>query len=233
MTPSPLTMPHFAEDPTALIVFGGGGQGRTVIDLVRTIGAHRLAGVVDDGLPAGSEVLGVPVLGGAEALAEWRRKGVCLAVNAVGGIGNVAVRVKVYEILARAGFACPTLVHPSTVIEASAVLAGGVQILAQSYIGSAARIGYGTLINAGVIVSHDCNLGQCVNLSPGAALAGGVIVEDFAQIGMNATVNIGVRIGSMAQVGNGATVKADVPAGTLVRAVTIWPARATSETGSF
>lgn len=226
-------MPQFAEDPAALIVFGGGGQGRTVIDLVRTIGMHRLVGVVDDGLPVGSEVLGVPVLGGANVLPEWRKKGVCLAVNAVGGIGNVAVRVKVYEILARAGFACPNLVHPSTVIEASASLAGGVQILAQSYVGSAARIGFGTLINAGVIVSHDCVIGQCVNLSPGAALAGGVIVEDYAQIGMNATVNIGVRIGSRSQVGNGATVKADVPPGTLVRAGTIWPKRPDRKTGSF
>ena len=232
MVTPPLAMPNFTESPTALIVIGGGGQGKTVIDLVRSIGAHRLAGVIDDGLPVGSDVLGVPVLGGADVLPEWRQKGVCLAVNAVGGIGNVAVRVQVYEILARAGFACPTLVHPSTVIEASASLAGGVQILAQSYVGSAARIGFGTLINAGVIVSHDCIIGQCVNCSPGAALAGGVIVEDFAQIGMNATVNIGVRIGAKAQVGNGATVKADVPPGAVVRAGTIWPIRPSAETGS-
>jgi acetyltransferase EpsM len=182
-------------------------------------------GIVDDGIPAGSEILGVPVLGGSAMLRQLYERGLRLAINAVGGIGNVALRVKIFQILADAGFSCPTIVHPTAYVEPSAVLEGGVQILAKSYVSSAARIGYGTLINAGVIVSHDCIIGQCVNLSPGAALAGGVCVGNFAQIGMNATVNVNVSIGSAARIGNGATVKADVPAGGRVYAGTIWPIR--------
>ena len=58
-----------------------------------------------------------------------------------------------------------------------------------------------------------------------ALLAGGVIVEDFAQIGMGATVNLNLTIGQAARVGNGATVKADVPAGGRVWAGVIWPPR--------
>jgi acetyltransferase EpsM len=220
-----LHMPNFAFDASSLVIFGGGGQGKCIIDLVQAAGTYRVAGIVDDGIPAGTEVLGVPVLGGATSLPMLYEKGLRLAVNAIGGIGNVALRVEIFEILAEAGFTCPTLVHPTAWVEPSAVLEGGVQILAKSYISSAARIGYGTLINAGVIVSHDCVIGQCVNLSPGAALAGGVRVENFAQIGMNATVNVNVSIGAGALVGNGATVKSDVPAGGRVYAGTIWPVR--------
>ncbi len=218
-------MPGFSFDPSALIIFGGGGQGKCLIDLVQLCGAFRVAGIVDDGIAAGTKVLGVPVLGGASVLPELYKQGVRLAANAVGGIGNVAVRVKVFQLLADSGFSCPNLVHPAAWLEPSAELEGGVQILAKSYISSAARVGYGTLINAGVVISHDCRIGQCANLSPGATLAGEVIVEDFAQIGMNATVNIGVRIGAGARVGNGATVKANVPPGGRVYAGTIWPAR--------
>ena len=58
---------------------------------------------------------------------------------------------------------------------------------------------------------------------PGALLAGEVTVEDFAQIGMGATVNLGLTIGSRARVGNSATVKSDVPADGRVYAGTIWP----------
>lgn len=210
-------------DPTALIIFGGGGHGKTVIDLVQAIGSYRIVGVIDDGLPPGSDVIGVPVLGGAKDLEEWHSRGVRLAVNAVGGIGNVAVRIKIFDILAQAGFFCPTLVHPTAVIERSAILEAGVQVLAHGYVGSAARVGFGTVLNVGATVSHDCNLGRVVNLSPGATLAGNVIIEDHTQIGMCATVNLGIIVGEAARLGNGCTVKANVPAGTRVRAGTIWP----------
>ena len=212
-----------AFDPTALIIFGGGGHGKTVIDLVRAMGTYRIVGVIDDRLPVGSEVLGAPVLGGASVLEEWHSRGVRLAVNAVGGIGNVAVRLKIFDILASAGFSCPVLVHPTAVVEHSATLEAGVQVLAQAYVSSAARVGFGTVLNTSAIVHHDCVIGQVVNLSPGATLAGNVRVENYAQIGMLATVNLQVTVGERALLGNGCTVKADVPAGTRVRAGTIWP----------
>lgn len=210
-------------DPTALLVFGGGGHGKAVIDLVRAMGTYRLVGVVDDGLTPGSEVMGLPVVGGAHDLTEWHARGVRLAVNAVGGIGNVAVRIKIFDLLARSGFTCPPLVHPSAVIEPSAQLEAGVQVLAQAYVGSAARVGFGTVMNAGAIISHDCTLGKVVNLSPGATLAGNVRVEDHVQIGMRATVNLGITVGKGALIGNGATVKGNVPPGVRVKAGTIWP----------
>jgi len=210
-------------DPTALIIYGGGGHGKILIDLVRSLGMYRIVGVIDDGLPPGSEVLGVTVLGGAESLAEWRSRGVCMAANAIGGIGNVTARIKVFELLEKAGFSFPALVHPSAVVERSALLEPGVQVCAQAYVGSMAKVGYGSLVNTAAIVHHDCVLGKVVNLSPGATLAGNVRVEDHAQIGMLATVNMKITFGAGALLGNGCTVKADVPAGVRVRAGTIWP----------
>lgn len=211
--------------PRDLIIFGGGGQGKTLIDLVRTLGCYRMVGIVDDGLAVGMDILGLPVLGGTTILPELRERGVNLALNAVGGIGNVDVRLKVFDILQQAGFAFPTVIHPTALIEPSAVIEDGVQVLPLTYIGSAARIGFGTLINSHVIISHDCIIGRVVNLSPGAMLAGGVRVEDYAQIGMGATVNLNLTVGARARIGNGATVKSDVPATGRVYAGTIWPAR--------
>ena len=219
-----LNRSDFAFGSSAVLIYGGGGHGKVIIELVRALNCYELVGMIDDGRPAGSQILGVPVLGGAEALPELRRGGLGLAINAVGGIGNVAIRIKVFDNLAQAGFSCPTVVHPPAFIEPSASLDGGVQVLSQSYISSAAKIGFGTVINAGVVVSHDCILGKCVNLSPGAMLAGNVRVEDFAQIGMAATINLDLTIGARARIGNGATVKADVPEDGIVRAGAIWPA---------
>ncbi len=221
-----------AIDPTALLLFGGGGHGKALIDLIRASGTYRMVGIIDDYLPIGSDVLGVPVIGGADQLRQWRAKGIGLAANAVGGIGNFSVRVKVFDLLAQSGFTCPALIHPSAVIERSAQLAGGIHVLPQAYVGSAAQIGFGSVLNAGVIVSHDCSLGKVVNLSPGATLAGNVHIEDYAQVGMGATVNLGLTIGARARLGNSCTVKADVPADGRVWAGTIWPLRPAPPSGA-
>ena len=210
-------------EPDAIIIYGGGGHGKALIDLLRLLGSYPIAGVVDDRMAPGELVLDVPVLGGAAVLTELKARGVTLAVNAVGGIGNIAVRVKVFEQLREAGFTCPALVHPRAFVEASARLAQGVQVFPHAYVGSAANIGYGVIVNTGAIVSHDCQVGDYANLSPGAILAGEVTIGRAALVGMGVTVNLQVRVGERARLGNGATVKRDVPANGIVHAGTIWP----------
>lgn len=210
--------------PNDLIIYGGGGHGKSLIDLVRMLGTYSIVGLVDDGLPAGSAIMGVPVLGGASILGLLHQKGLRLAANAVGGIGNILSRINVFERLFEAGFTCPTLVHPTAFVEPSASLAEAVQVMPHAYVGSEAQVGYGVIVNTGVIVSHDCRIGKYTNLSPGAILAGEVVVGEAGLVGMGVTVNLRVKIGPRARIGNSATVKQDVPEGGLVHAGTIWPA---------
>jgi sugar O-acyltransferase (sialic acid O-acetyltransferase NeuD family) len=215
--------PAQAFDPTALIIYGGGGHGKALLELVRALGVYRIAGIIDDGLPAGGTILGLEVLGGSEKLPELYQRGIRLAVNAVGGIGDVRVRERVFQRLAQAGFISPAVVHPSAVVEPSANLSAGVQVFPLAYVGSEARLGFGCIINTGAIVSHDCQLGDLVNISPGAMLAGEVEIGAGALVGMGATINLRVKIGPGTRIGNGATVKSDVPAGGVVRAGGSWP----------
>jgi len=215
--------PEFDFDPTKVIIYGGGGLSKMIIETVRVLGTYQIVGVIDDNMKKGTGVIGTPVIGGADMLPRLVKDGIRLAVNSVGGIGSYQVRLDVFQKLAKEGFVCPAIVHPSAHIDPSARLESGVLVLAQSYVSGNAIVGMGTLINNSVVVSHDCVLGVCTNLSPGAKIAGDVIIEDFAQIGMNATVNIGVKVGKECLIGNGATIKKDVPPGTHVYAGTIWP----------
>lgn len=215
-----------AFDPTAILIYGGGGHGKALIDLLRALKVYRIVGIIDDHLSRqepGQQIMGLPILGGAEALPKLYQQGIRLAVNAVGGIGNISVRIRVFERLAAEGFHCPALIHPTAFVEPSAQIAGGVQVFPLAYIGSEAQIGYGAIINTGAIVSHDCRIGDYVNLSPGAILAGEVQVGEGTLIGMGVTINLRTRIGRGARVGNSAVVKADVPDEGVVRAGTIWP----------
>jgi len=214
---------EIAIEPSGIIIYGGGGHGKALIDLLRSLGTYPIAGVIDDRLTPGESILDVPVLGGAGILPELKQRGVALAVNAVGGIGNISVRIKVFQQLADAGFTCPALVHPRACIEPSAELSDGVQVFPHAYVGSAAQIGFGVIVNTGAIVSHDCQVEDYANLSPGAILAGEVHIGSASLVGMGVTINLQVKVGERARIGNGATVKQDVPRHGIVHAGTIWP----------
>ncbi len=220
--PSAITLPGKLND-TSLIIYGGGGHGKSLIELIRAEGKHSIAGIVDDGQIAGGELLGIKWLGGQETLEPIYKQGVHQAVNAVGGISSIKLRIDVFERLKKVGFAFPAVVHPSAVLEKSCNIIAGAQIFPLAYIGSSVKVGFGCIVNTGAILSHDCEIGDYVNISPGAILAGSVQVGRATLIGMGVTINLDVQIGANVRIGNSATVKADVPDGTVVHAGTIWP----------
>src|SRR4030067_458439 len=139
--PKLVLQPH-AYDPNAIIIYGGGGHGKALIDLIRVLGIYSIAGIVDDD-PPDSSIMGVPVLGGSNILEELIEQGVYVEANAVGGIGNLQSRIKGFERVAKAGFTCPVLVHPSAFVEQSAILAEGVQVMPHADVGSDSRPGVG------------------------------------------------------------------------------------------
>ena len=216
-----LPKPDF--DAGAIVVYGGGGHGKSVIDLVRALGQYQVVGVIDDGLKQGADVMGVPVIGGGDHLPRLVKEGVRLAVNAVGGIGDIASRIQVFQRLLEAGFGFPTIIHPTAFVEPTARLSQGVQVFPHAYIGSDADVGFGTIINTAATVSHDCRLGAYVNVAPGALLAGAVTLDEGVLIGMGVTLNLNVTVGSKARIGNSAVIKEDVPSGKMIRAGDIWP----------
>ena len=76
-------------DQNSLLIYGGGGHGKSIIDLIRLIGVYKIVGIVDDGLQSGEQILGCAVLGGDSILEVLFSKGLRLAVNAVGGVDDV------------------------------------------------------------------------------------------------------------------------------------------------
>ena len=210
-------------DDTALLIYGGGGHGKALIDLVRAIGTMRIVAVVDDGLKAGSEIMGIPVRGGAEQLTGLAQAGVWQAANAVGGIGDINSRIQVFKRLQAQAFEFPNFIHPTAWVEPGAELKAGVQVFPHAYIGSDAVVGLGAIINTGAVVSHECVLADFVNIAPGALLAGKVSIGEGALVGMGVTINLNVTVGAGARIGNSAVVKADVPENQVIRAGSTWP----------
>jgi acetyltransferase-like isoleucine patch superfamily enzyme len=79
------------------------------------------------------------------------------------------------------------------------------------------QIGDSVILNTGCIVDHESLIGTATHICPGARLAGRVVVESGAFVGIGATIIQSVRIGYEAVVGAGAVVISDVaPMSTVV-----------------
>jgi len=210
-----------------LLVFGGGGHAKAVMDLVKQVGEYAIAGIVDDKIAAGTQVLGIPVLGTSAILPVLVAAGVRLAANGVGGILDINVRVRIFELLESSGYTFPALVHPRAAVEPSASVGDGAQVFANAYVGSEAVLAPRCMVNTNAVVSHDCGIGAYSHIAPGALLAGHVQVGERSLVGMGVTTAIGLNIGSGVRIGNGAIILADVPDGMIVQAGRFWTGRDT------
>jgi sugar O-acyltransferase (sialic acid O-acetyltransferase NeuD family) len=209
-----------------LLVYGGGGHAKSIMEMVSSMGEYTIAGIVDDNLAIGKTVLGHPVLGTRLFLPSIHALGVVDAANAVGGILDINIRVKVFELLLSSGFSLPELLHPRATIEASAKVGRGVQVFANAYIGAEAILEPCCMVNTNAVVSHDCHIGAYTHIAPGALLAGHVHVGEKTLVGMGVTTSVGICIGSGVRIGNGAIILADVPDKAIIQAGRYWVGKA-------
>lgn len=202
-----------------IILIGGGGHAKVLIDLIRTNGQFEITGILDSGLKIGSLVLGISVLGSDNLLSELYSKGIKSACIAVGSIKNNDKRKLLFENGRGCGFDIPFLIHPKAIVSKEAIISKGTQIMASAIIQTSSLIGDNTIINTGAIIEHDCKVGNHVHICPGAIISGGCSINDGAFIGAGATIMQSLNIGRNAVVAAGAVVINNVPDGVEVKGV--------------
>jgi UDP-perosamine 4-acetyltransferase len=210
-----------------LVVIGGGGHAKVVLDVLRLDARFRVVGVVD---PArvGGQVLEFPVLGGDEILPALKAQGVTAAFVA---LGDNRTRQRIGRELRQLGFALPAIVHPTAIISPSARIGAGCVIMAGAKVGPDASVGELAIVNTGAIVEHDAQLGPAAHVAPGCSLAGCVRIGERTLLGIGSVVRPDIRIGDDVVVGAGSAVVADIKNGQTVAGVPArrLPKRATND----
>lgn len=192
-----------------VIIIGGGGHGRVILDALLCAGTPILGVVDPDPGVAAKLPRGVPWLGGEEVLLRYSPETHRLA-NGIGGIGEPRRRAA-FERFVAAGYGFVRVRHPSATLACDVALADGCQIMAGAVVQTAAQIGANAIINTRAAVDHDCIVGEHCHVAPGAVLCGDVTVGAGTHVGAGAVVIQGVRVGRFSIVGAGAVILSDVP----------------------
>ncbi len=199
-----------------LLVLGATGFAKIAIDIVRSTQGLSLVGIVDMKYPNVAPVMGLDIVGGYDALERLYADGCRNLFNAMSDKQGTG-RAVTYEMARKIDFSFPNIIHPSAILEKSAILGNGNLVCAGAIIGSEVRVGNDCIINAGSIISHDTVLGDHCNIASGAVLAGGVTVGENTLVGQNVSVYMGVRIGKNVTIQNGCSVFRNVPDNAVVR----------------
>lgn len=191
-----------------VFIYGAGGHGRVIADILQKSDTVRLQGFIDDN-PAltGRRLMGIPVLGTGENLRRLMDEGIQACIV---GIADNALRRRIVTQIEEIGFVWIQAIHPKAVLGMEVELGQGAAVMALAVVNPGARIGMHSIINTSAIVEHDNVIGSFVHISPGAHLAGGVVVGDGAHIGTGATLIPNVRIGRNVVVGAQAAVIRDL-----------------------
>lgn len=204
-----------------VIIIGAGGHSKVLIAALQE-SKRKILGILSmDPKQAGTNIMGVSVLGGDESIQGFASESVEL-INGIGSISIPEYRKDIFIKFKKAGYQFAGVIHPASSIMENVSLGEGVQIMAGAIIQPGCIIGDNVIINTGAIVDHDCNIGSHVHIAPGAVLSGGVQIGDLCHVGTAATIIQGIKIGNSTLIGAGSIVHRDVPSRVKVAGV---PAR--------
>lgn len=193
-----------------LLLIGGGGHCRSVLDCAMSLDVYDEIGIIDR---EKTSFLGVDVIGTDDMLPQLFADGWKYAFVTVGSVGNTTRRRRIYKMLKEIGFTIPQIISPFAAIARDVSIEEGTFVGKKTVVNTGAALGCCSIINTGAIVEHDCIVGDFSHISPGAVLCGQVSVGSDTHIGAGSVARQQIIIGNHVLIGAGSVVLKDISDG--------------------
>lgn len=193
-----------------IILIGGGGHCKSVIDTIRELHEYNMAGILDLKEKLGTSIDGVEIIGVDAELEYYNKQGIEYAFITLGSIGDTKLRYSIYQKALALGYKFPIIIDNTAIVSKNTRIGQGTFIGKGAIINTGTSIGMNCIINSGVIIDHDCNIGDFCHIAPGSTLSGGIIIGDSTHIGTNSTVIQNIRVGNNSIIGAGSVVVKDI-----------------------
>lgn len=190
-----------------LILVGGGGHCKSVIDVAESAG-YTILGILDMPEMVGTSVLGYPVLGTDDDIPQYVDK--AEFVITVGFIKNPAIRIKLYNKVKEAGGKPATIVASTAHVSKYATIGEGTVVMHHAFVNAGAKVGNNVILNTFTNIEHDAVIGDQCHISTGTMVNGDCKVGANCFVGSQSVLANGITIGDDIIVGAGSLVRKSI-----------------------
>lgn len=192
------------------VIIGAGTYGEVYLAYLQEAGVEVVGFLDDNKTIQGTNVKGVPVLGGVDLLQTLKSTYGVEAVYCP--IGNNKLRVRFLSLAKELGYKTPNYIHPSVIISPNVTIGDGVYILLGTSIMPYTVIKDYVMISMNVGLAHHSILENGVFLSTGCNFGASIHANKYAYCGISSTIMTGIKeLGEDCLIGAGAVVIRDVP----------------------
>lgn len=189
-----------------ILLIGGGGHCRAVIDVIECEGRFKIAGIIDKPELKGTKVLGYEVIGHDDDLEALSAK-YGYALVSVGQVRSVELRIKLFKTLKHLGYQLPVIISPRAYVSKHAAIGEGTAVMHDALVNASAVVGSNCILNTKSLIEHDVKVEDHCHLSTGAILNGGTVVGRESFVGSHVTTKEGSIIGKGSFIKAGSVVK--------------------------
>ena len=199
-----------------VLIIGGEGNGGVIAACIednrRRFGddEYEAAGFINDYLSVGSDINGVPVVGGTNDVHKFLDEDYWF-MYAIHMIGHGPLRERIFNRMAIPRERLATVMHRGAFVAPSVVLEPGAFVMANSYVGPATVLGQCTLVMANCVVGHNDIFGPFNHVSAGAVVSSRITTGKFVDICLGTQVIEKVALGDYSVAGAGALILKDIP----------------------
>ena len=174
-----------------LILIGGGGHCKSVIDVAESAG-YNILGILDLSENVGKQIFDYSVIGTDEDISNYVGKAEFLIT--IGFIRNPAIRIALYDKIIESGGKLATIVASTAYVSKYATLGKGTVIMHNAFVNAGAQIGDNCIINTFANIEHNVSIGHQCHISTGAMINGDCIIERVF-IGSQSVLSNSITVG--------------------------------------
>jgi sugar O-acyltransferase (sialic acid O-acetyltransferase NeuD family) len=194
-------------DNKNLILVGGGGHCKSVIDVAENAG-WTILGILDVAENVGKKILKYNIIGTDDHIIDFVKNAYFMVT--VGQIKNVELRKKLYKKILSAGGELATIIAHDAHVSCYSSIGKGTVVMHKAIVNAGVKIGMGCIINTMANIEHDVEIGDYCHISTGVMINGDCSVGHETFIGSGTIVFNGISITKCCVVTAGAVIRKNI-----------------------
>lgn len=192
-----------------IILIGGGGHCKSVIDVIECENKFKIAGILDIPEKKGTKVFGYSIIATDDEIETLVKKYTYFFIT-LGQLKNPKLRIKIYTKIKQFGGILPVIISPRAYVSKYSKIDEGTIIMHDAIVNANSYIGKNCIINTKSLIEHDTQIDDFCHISTNATINGNCKVEQECMIGSKSVLKQGVKITSETIIGSGAVVTKNI-----------------------